>query len=308
LEGPSGEGTPFTPELLEWGREHLKKVAARFPQRYREELTAELGATLIKLKYRPPPGIRNWKAYLATCLSNRAISLVNKWRAHEQREISSEFVPDSLDPLSSSEELTSRQLEGRQLLSRARRVLDAKSYALLKLLADCNNNQSRVARLQGVHRNTIRRRLQKIRRFLLQCPIENVTGRFQLTPKQRIELGQMAQGGNHQPREVFKARLILALASGLSYARITQLLRTTRPTIARWKHRFQKHGIDGLKARHHGRKPHVDTTGRLANWLRIMRRTGKPSGSFSCRKIAKALAIGKSTVQRILRTQRIRRS
>jgi len=304
MDGSSGEATPLSPELFEWGREHLKKVAARFPQRYREELEAELGATLIELKYRPPPGIRNWKAYLATCLSNRATTLINKWRAHDQREIGSELIPEPFEPVSSVEEVTSKEREARRLLSRARRVLDPESYALLKLLADNDGNQSRVARLKGVHRNTIWRRLQKIRRRLLICPIENVTTHLQVSPAQRTELGQMAQNSDAQPREIFKARLILALASGLSYAQIAHQLLTTRPTIARWKQRFQRQGIDGLKARNAGRKPQEQERERLAEWLWTARRTGKSTGSLSCRKIARTLGMSKSAVQRILRAEK----
>jgi len=304
MDGSSGEATPLTPELFEWAREHLKKMAARFPQRYREELEAELGATLIELKYRPPPGIRNWKAYLATCLSHRAISLVKKWRLHDQREISSESVPESIEPVSSSEK-TSKQREARQLLARARRILNPKSYGLLKLLADNHGNQSRVARLKGVHRNTIGRQLQKIRRRLLNCPIENVTTYLQLSPAQRITLGQMAQGRKARPRAIFKARLILALSSGLSYAETAHRLRTTRPTIDRWKNRFQRQGIDGLRARNSGRKPQVEKRERLAEWLRAARRTGNLTGNFSCRKIAQTLGMSKSTVQRILHAERM---
>jgi RNA polymerase sigma factor (sigma-70 family) len=303
LEGSSGESTPFTPELFEWGREQLKKVSARFPQRYREELQAELGATLIEIKYRPRPGIRNWKAYLATCLSNRAITLVNKWRTHEQRQISPEFLEDSFEPISSSEDLTQKQFEARQLLSRARRVLDPKSFALLKLLVDNEGNQSRVARLEGVHRNTVGRQLEKIRRILRNCPIENVTGRLLLTSDQRSELGRMIQAGNLKPREVLKAHFILALASGNSYSQITTEMHTTRPTIARWKNRFQKEGIGGLKARHPGRKPQASRRKRLARWLRTMRHSGGPHARLTCRKIAIALGLTKSTVHRILRGQ-----
>jgi DNA-directed RNA polymerase specialized sigma24 family protein/transposase-like protein len=298
--GPSSEETPFSPEIFDWGREHLKKVAARFPHRYREELEAELAATLIGLKYRPPPRIRNWKAYLSTCLSNRALSLVKKWRTHERREISPEFIPESAGQPSPAEEWGPQELESHHVLSQARRVLDAEAYALLKLLADFDGNQSRVARLLGTHRNTIRRRLQRIRRILVCCPIENVTGRLQLTSQQEKRLAQMALAGNTTTREMFKARLILALSSGQSYAQIAERLHTTRPTIARWRHRFEDHGIDGLKARHAGRKPDADRRRRLANWRRTIRRTGQPSGRWTYRTIARTLGISKSTVHRIL--------
>jgi transposase len=39
--------------------------------------------------------------------------------------------------------------------------------------------------------------------------------------------------------EVFRARVILALAGGLSYRQIEEKLNTSAPTIARWRMRFR---------------------------------------------------------------------
>src|SRR5579871_257670 len=46
--------------------------------------------------------------------------------------------------------------------------------------------------------------------------------------------------------DVFKARLILMLASGQSYANIRRRLQTTSPTISHWKKRFLEDHIAGL--------------------------------------------------------------
>ena len=155
-----------------------------------------------------------------------------------------------------------------------------------------------------MHRNTIGRQLKKIRQRLLKCPIRNVTTPVQLSPGQTAELGRMAQAGNTNPRGAFRARLILALAERLSYAQIVLRLGATRPTIARWKLRFQTQGIDGIKARNAGRKPQVGRRKRLLAWLENNARTGKEGLQLSCRKIAKALGMGKSTVHRILRADK----
>jgi transposase len=55
--------------------------------------------------------------------------------------------------------------------------------------------------------------------------------------------------------DVFRARLILALAKGESYRQIMASLQTTAPTISRWKQRFEQDGIDGLDPRHKGSQP-----------------------------------------------------
>jgi len=44
------------------------------------------------------------------------------------------------------------------------------------------------------------------------------------------------------------ASLILALDEGMSYSLIEAELNTSRPTIARWKRRFEESGIPGFGA------------------------------------------------------------
>ncbi len=99
---------------------------------------------------------------------------------------------------------------------------------------------------------------------------------------------------------MFRARLILALAEGKSYRQIASSLGTTAPTISRWKQRFEQAGVDGLTARHKGSPPRVADAALQARIARQTRR--KPtdgSTHWSCRKMASALGLSKSTVQRV---------
>src|SRR4029450_12057255 len=59
--------------------------------------------------------------------------------------------------------------------------------------------------------------------------------------------------------DVFRAKLILALASGKSYGGGERKLQTSPPTIARWKQRFEERRIAGLKPLHRGTRPRVAT-------------------------------------------------
>jgi transposase len=106
---------------------------------------------------------------------------------------------------------------------------------------------------------------------------------------------------------VFVASLILALDRGRSYSQIESELNTSRPTIARWKARFENHGMEGLKTRHRGSKPRTVTPAVQARVLRTVMQP-PPDGSthWSCRKLGAALRLGKSTVQRILSTARVK--
>jgi transposase len=63
----------------------------------------------------------------------------------------------------------------------------------------------------------------------------------------------------------------LALADGATYVEIMRSLRTTAPTISRWKRRFEQDGIAGLDPRHKGSQPGLATAQVRA---RIARRTG----------------------------------
>jgi transposase len=103
--------------------------------------------------------------------------------------------------------------------------------------------------------------------------------------------------------DVFRARLILMLAQGRSYARIQKALNTTAPTISAWKKRFLQDRMAGLvETRHPGRKPVVITPRLQARVLAASRR--KPadgSTHWSCRKLARELGISKDAVHRIWR-------
>lgn len=78
-----------------------------------------------------------------------------------------------------------------------------------------------------------------------------------ITEEQRRELSKWAQSRTLPAGDVFRARLILALADGENYRQIMATLQTTAPTISRWKQRFEEHGMAGLDPRHKGSRPLV---------------------------------------------------
>lgn len=123
-----------------------------------------------------------------------------------------------------------------------------------------------------------------------------------LSSDEQTELEQMTQSRTLPAGDVFRARLILMLAEGVSYRTIQERLDTTAPTISRWKNRFLRQRVAGLlEIRHPGQEPSVITPGLQAKVLTLCRK--KPSdGSthWSCRKLARQLKVSKDTVQRIL--------
>jgi len=124
--------------------------------------------------------------------------------------------------------------------------------------------------------------------------------RISLTEVERQHLTAWAQSRTLPAGDVFKARLILALADGQSYSWIGKSLRTSAPTISRWKRRFQEQGLEGLEARHKGNKPRAATARVQARVLkRVQKDPQDGSTHWSCRKMARELGVSKSTIQRI---------
>ena len=120
-----------------------------------------------------------------------------------------------------------------------------------------------------------------------------------LSDDQYQELSSIAQSRSLPAGYVFRARLVLMLAEGASFAAIKRKLHTTAPTIIRWKMRFLNLGMDGLDTHHPGQSASILTPALRARILSATRK--KPvdgSTHWSCRKLAMALSVSKSTVHR----------
>jgi transposase len=130
--------------------------------------------------------------------------------------------------------------------------------------------------------------------------VVRIATKVHLTEPQKQELTSIAQSRALPAGYVFRAKLILMLSEGATFATIRERLGTTNPTIIRWKERFSAAGIDGLDTSHPGQQPYRLTASLRAKILNATRK--KPSdGSthWSCRKLAKALGISKDLVHRV---------
>jgi transposase len=121
-----------------------------------------------------------------------------------------------------------------------------------------------------------------------------------LNEEQQLELDRIAQSRSLPAGYVFRARLILMLAEGASFSTIKQRLRTTAPTIIRWKQRFVAAGLDGLDTSHPGQPAWVLTPKLRARILSATRKAPKDGSThWSCRKLATALGVSKDAVHRV---------
>lgn len=130
---------------------------------------------------------------------------------------------------------------------------------------------------------------------------------IELTGEEREELTRWSRSRTLPAGDVFKATLILGLADGKSYSRIEEELSTSRPTVARWKARFEKDRIAGLEGRHKGSRPRKVTPAVQARLLKkTQQKPGDGSTHWSCRKMAAAVGLSPATVQRIWSKTRLK--
>ncbi|HEX9084025.1 MAG TPA: IS630 family transposase [Gemmatimonadaceae bacterium] len=123
-----------------------------------------------------------------------------------------------------------------------------------------------------------------------------------LTTEQRTELETRARSRRGRADAARRARVILQLAAGETYASITVKTGCSSRTIALWKHRFEADGIAGLSARHLGSKPTVLTPELQARILAWTRRT-PPHGAthWSTRSLGRKLGVQHTIVARAWR-------
>ena len=121
-----------------------------------------------------------------------------------------------------------------------------------------------------------------------------------LSAEEREDLTRWSRSRSLPAGDVFKANLILALADGKSYSTVEAELKTSRPTIARWKARFEEKRSEGLEGQYKGSRPRKATPSMQARVFK--KRQQKPddgSTHWSCRKMAAALGLSAATVYRI---------
>src|SRR5437867_3293966 len=124
---------------------------------------------------------------------------------------------------------------------------------------------------------------------------------LELTAAEKQDLERWAQSRTLPAGDVFRARLILALADGQSYREMVRGMRTSAATIARWRRRFEQDRLAGLEGRHRGSKPRTATPAVQARVVRrVQQQSSDGSTHWSCRKLAGELGVSKSTVQSIL--------
>jgi len=115
---------------------------------------------------------------------------------------------------------------------------------------------------------------------------------LELQNSDREELERRCRSQSMRAGDVRKARLLLLLSDGVPYTEIQRLLGCSSAYISRWRKRFEKEGLAGLRGQYKGREATVLTPALEA---RILAKTREkpPDGSthWSTRKLARELGI-----------------
>ncbi len=129
-----------------------------------------------------------------------------------------------------------------------------------------------------------------------------------LSKVEQVALSKRAGSQSGRADEARRARLILLLDAGHTWAVIRQKLDCTDSFINRWSQRFVAERLAGLFSRHAGQPPMTLTPaleGRILEWS-VKRKPSDGSTQWSSRKLAEQLGLSHMMVARVWRKHALR--
>ena len=134
-----------------------------------------------------------------------------------------------------------------------------------------------------------------------------------ISPPERRELSRRMRSRTIGAEDARRARVILALGSGLGVRAVAGMLRCSSSYVQRWRERFLGRRLAGLVARHQGRKVRPDAAkleARILEWTRRGPQDG--TTQWSSRRLAAVLGTNHMTISRVwarhgLQPHRLRR-
>lgn len=121
------------------------------------------------------------------------------------------------------------------------------------------------------------------------------------SPEERAELLTMKRSQKLERRYAERADIILHSLEGKPLEQIVELTGKSRPVVNKWRQRFRKHGLEGLKDAPRSGKPKTITPEQRA--MVIEKACTTPEGGYtnwSQERIAKEIGISQSAVFQIL--------
>lgn len=128
----------------------------------------------------------------------------------------------------------------------------------------------------------------------------NIAPEVTLPPRELEQLESFATSRTLPHALVVRARIILMAAQGMQNIDIAREVGTTRETVGKWRRRFVNHGLEALYDEVRPGRPRTVEDERIAQLIKKTLKS-KPKGAthWSCRTMADAIGVSKSTVQRV---------
>ncbi len=124
-----------------------------------------------------------------------------------------------------------------------------------------------------------------------------------LTPTAEDELQSFARSRSLPSALVQRARVVLACAKGKDNQDIATQMNITTATVSKWRNRFARQGLMGLYDQPRSGAPRSISDQQVADLIRqTLQNQSKKANQWSCRSMAEATGISKSTIQRVWST------
>ena len=124
---------------------------------------------------------------------------------------------------------------------------------------------------------------------------------LEVSPGAREELESLARSRSLPAGLVRRAEIVLLCADGLDNKTVAERARVSRQTVGKWRERFRTQGLMGLYDERRPGRPRSIEDDALMTLLGKTLETRPPDGGthWSCRSMADATGISKSTVHRV---------
>ena len=129
-----------------------------------------------------------------------------------------------------------------------------------------------------------------------------------LTVKERNALERWARRHKRAPVLARRARIVLACAAGQTNVAVADAAGVTRQMVGRWRCRFVGQRLGGLLDAPRPGAPRRITDGQARRVLRLLATTPSGGDRPSTRTVARRCGLSQTTVSRIWRAGRLRRS
>jgi transposase len=117
----------------------------------------------------------------------------------------------------------------------------------------------------------------------------------------RNRLNQLVKSPKTPQKVAFRAMIVLGAGDGVSNNQLAQQLSTSRPTVLKWRERFEQWGMEGLlrDAPRPGRNRRITAAQETAIVEATLHTTPRNATHWSVRTMAKAQGVSRATVHRI---------